>query len=67
MSVHPDFRQTHFICIHCNRMVERCTYNQHHCPFLDELRSRLNEATLTSQYQKIMRFIQAANETVPPR
>lgn len=28
----------HFICIHCNRLVERATYEQHHCPMLDKLR-----------------------------
>jgi hypothetical protein len=29
----------HFICIHCNRLVERATYAQHHCPMLDRLRA----------------------------
>ena len=34
---------SHFVCIHCNRLVERATYEQHHCPRLDALREQVSQ------------------------
>lgn len=38
---------SHFKCIHCNRLVQRATYDRHHCPRLDALRASLNSGDAT--------------------
>lgn len=44
MTYDSSVDSTHFVCIHCNRVVERATYQYHHCHRLDELRESLKKS-----------------------